>query len=161
MYFPILIILLLATIINAENLSEEHMVIIEEKVAEILTKMAKEDSSSGIQSSILTRLLTDTNLEERVQALEFQMANVQEEIMDTNDDVDVLVSEVSIIHADQVVQDEHLLNVENEVELVGRGVATLEENVNALDIRVTTVESQNDNVTDDLNDLSDRVDILD
>ena len=77
--------------------------------------------------------LNDTNLEERVQALEFQMANVQEEIMDVSDDVDILVSEVTIIHADQVVQDERLLDVEDEVELVGRGVATLEENVNSLD----------------------------
>ena len=77
MYFPILIILLLATIIHAENPLEERMVKMEKKIAEILAKMAKEDSSSGIQSSILGRLLNDTNVEERIQALEFQMANVQ------------------------------------------------------------------------------------
>ena len=141
MYFPICIILLLTTSTNAENPSEVRMAIMEEKIAEIsmslqavLTKITKENPDNDISSSILGTLMNDTDLEERVQALEFQMVNVQEEIVNISDDVDVLISEVTIIHADQVVQDERLLDVEDEVELVGRGVATLEENVNALDV---------------------------
>ena len=68
--------------------------------------------------------------------------------------------------------------MEDEVELVGRGVATFEETVNEvvisntqlnasvtqLDSRVTTLESQNgtnDNLTDELNELNQRVDVLD
>ena len=89
------------------------------------------DDTEDITPRINTSL-NDMNLEERVQALEFKMANVQEEIMDISNDVDILVFEVTIINADQVVQDERLLDVEDEVEL-GRGVATLEENVNSLD----------------------------
>ena len=113
--------------------------------------------------------LEGTNLFKRVRALEFQMANV-------HDDVEDLNSEVTVIHADQAVQDERLLDVEDEMELVGRDVASLEENVNALDtsnaqlnqsvseldVRVTTLESQNgtsDNVSDELDELSERINV--
>ena len=185
MYFPVCLLLLVVSRVNGETPSEEWKAIMEEKMAEmskslkmILTKMAKETSENDISSPKLGKLLNDTDLDERVLALEFQMTNVQEEITNINNDVDVLTSEVTIIHADQVVQDERLLDVEDEVELVGRGVVTLEENVNTpdasnaqlnvsvsqLDVRVTTLESQNgtnDNVTDELNELNERVDTLD
>ena len=197
MYFTTCLILFLASCGNAADPLEDRMTKMEEKmntfisrmenammkmteeIQAIKTQISNETGENGNDDTddITPRIntpLNDTNLEERVQALEFQMENVQEELMDVNDDVDILVSEVTIIHADQVVQDERLLEVEDEVELVGKGVATLEENVNALDasnaqlnvsvsaldVRVTTVESQNDNVTDDLNELSDRVDAL-
>ena len=156
MYFTVYLILFLVSSGSAGDPLEERMTKMEKKMNAFISRMenammrmTEEIRAIQIQNTIeneehgnddtddITPIinipLNDTNLEERVQAMEFQMANVQEEIMDISNDVDILVSEVTIIHADQVVQDERLLDVEDEMELVGRGVATLEENVNSLD----------------------------
>ena len=96
------------------------------------------DDDNHSFSSKINKALKDKNLEERVQVLEFQM-----EALDP----------------------------------VGRGLVTLEDKVNyfgisnirlnnvvtELDVRVTMLESQkgtNDNVVDELNELNQRVDVL-
>ena len=50
--------------------------------------MRKKISNSAIRPSVLDTMLNDINLEERVAALELQMANVQEEIVNVSDDKD-------------------------------------------------------------------------
>ena len=70
-------------------------------------------------------LLNDTNIEERVQALEFQMANVQDdvtslntEVSDLDEDVEnqflVVEQEITVIQQDQSFQDQRIFNVEEE-----------------------------------------------
>ena len=102
------------------------------------------------------------------------VSNLGTELTDLEEDIE---SQITIIQADQTVQDQRLLDVEDEVELVGRGVITLEETVNELivsntqlnasvtelDSRVTMLESQNgtnNNITDELDELNQRVDAL-
>ena len=168
---------------------------------EALTKMVEEinnrfptgtdgsiKDNAGMIASERHTLLNDTNLEERVAVLEFQMENVQDDLIFVTSDVsnfgteltdleEDIESQITIIQADQTVQDQRLLDVEDEVELVGRGVVTVEETVNELivsntqlnasvtelDSRVTMLESQNgtnDNITDELDELNQRVDAL-
>ena len=88
--------------------------------------------------------LNDTDLEERVTVLEFQMNNVNEKIVTINDDVsalDVTITDldkdveeqITIIQADQVVEDERLLNVEYEVEEMEASVLVIEEDVTGIE----------------------------
>ena len=60
--------------------------------------------------------MNDTTIEERVTILEFQMADLTEEITDLGEDVDVIDGEVAVILADQVIQDERILELEAETE---------------------------------------------
>ena len=60
--------------------------------------------------------LNDTTIEERVTILEFQMADVTEDVTDIGDEVDVITGEVAVIFADQVIQDERILELEAESE---------------------------------------------
>ena len=208
MYIILYITIFLANSGIAIDPLEDKMAKMEEMMSELsmkveaLTKMVEEINNrfpTGIDGSIKDNAeiiasekaipLNDTNLEERVAVLEFQMENVQDDLIFVTSDVSNLgteltdleediESQITIIQADQTVQDQRLLDVEDEVELVGRGVVTLEETVNEvtvsntqlnasvteLDSRVTTLESQNgtnDNITDELNELNQRVDALD
>ena len=81
--------------------------------------------------------LNDTTIEERVTILEFQVANLtvdvtdlelgvtdlgievtdlELEIIDLGDEIDVIDGEVAVIFADQVIQDERILELEDETE---------------------------------------------
>ena len=82
-------------------------------------------------------LLNDTTIEERVTILEFQMASLTEdvtdleleitdlgsevtdlgvEVIDLGDEVDVIDGEIAVILADQVIQDDRILELEAETE---------------------------------------------
>ena len=60
--------------------------------------------------------MNDTTIEERVTILEFQMADLTEEVTDLSEDVDVVDGEVAVILADQVIQDERILELEEDSE---------------------------------------------
>ena len=60
--------------------------------------------------------MNDTTIEERVTILEFQMADLTEEVTDPGEDVDVIDGEVAVILADQVIQDERILELEADTE---------------------------------------------
>ena len=60
--------------------------------------------------------MNDTTIEERVTILEFQMADLTEEVADLGDDVDVIDNEVAVILTGQVIQDERILELEDETE---------------------------------------------
>ena len=74
--------------------------------------------------------MNDTTIEERVTILEFQMAGVTQdvtdlgvevtdlelEITDLGDEVDVIDGEIAVIFADQVIQDERILELETDSE---------------------------------------------
>ena len=61
-------------------------------------------------------MFNDTTIEERVTILEFQMADLTEDVTDLGDDVDVIDGEVAVILADQVLQDERILELEADSE---------------------------------------------
>ena len=111
-----------------------------------------DDYSNTIGPSRKT-LLNDTDLTERVRVLEFQMANVLDNIEDLN-------SEVMTINTDQLEQDERLLDVENEVDGIKLDVATLNDVVNELNtsnIHLNTSISQLNNgihvLNEDIEDI--------
>ena len=60
--------------------------------------------------------MNDTTIEERVTILEFQMAGLTEEVIDLGDEIDVIDGEIAVIFADQVIQDERILEVEADSE---------------------------------------------
>ena len=62
------------------------------------------------------RVLNDTTIEERVTILEFQMADLTDDVTDLGEDVDVIDGEVAVILADQVIQDERILELEADSE---------------------------------------------
>ena len=57
-------------------------------------------------------MLNDSTIEERVAILEFQMDYVTGEVTDLGDEVDVIDGEIAVILADQVIQDERILELE-------------------------------------------------
>ena len=98
-----------------------------------------------------TTLLNDTNLEERVTGLEFQMANVQGDIDVITDDVinldvaltyldedvevqiTIILADISTIQSDQSVQDNRLLIIESDVEGFEADVAEIGEELSRLE----------------------------
>ena len=123
----ILIYVTLCVSVDALDRNEERLARVESNVAELSAKM---DSLTGTMIEVLqylkmesaklsemrvdVRLLNDTNIEERVQALEFQMANVQEdvaiidvEVSDLEEDVE---SQVTIIEGQITVLLEGQIN---------------------------------------------------
>ena len=108
---------------------------------------AHDDDLNAHNSDHPFPLMNDTNLEERVAALEFQMANVQEDVvvldvglLDLAEDVEaqitIIEADITFIQADQTTQDQRLFDVEEEVE-------TVEDDVIELDSRVTALEELN------------------
>ena len=111
MYFAVYLMLFLAGAVAVDSL-EERISRIEEKMNEFTSRVEEALVNMGEDIRALQRKNTiesdenssdDDNRspEERLQALEFQMTDV-------HDDVEDLISEVTIIHADQVTQKECL-----------------------------------------------------
>ena len=65
--------------------------------------------------SVVASMLNDTNLEERVQALEFQMENVHE-------DITVIDGEFSVINSEQDLQDTQIQQIENDINNIQGGL---------------------------------------
>ena len=85
-------------------------------------------------------LMNDTDLEERVSFLEFQMVNVNEELVTLTEDlIDVenrvvnVEGQVTVILADQVIQDERLLELETDAESVAVAIVGLDSSINTLE----------------------------
>ena len=125
--------------------------------------------------------MNDTNLEERVQALEFQMANVHEDItgieqevtdleVDEESQITNIESQITVILADQVNQDDQLEDLEMETETLSSSITDLQTSdfemnlsINELDSRVMTLESLNgtdEDVLEVLHELQSEVDLL-
>ena len=80
-------------------------------------KMAFKIETSVVFSEESERsALNDTTIEERVTILEFQMADLTEDVTDLGEDVDVIDSEVAVILAGQIIQDERILELETDSE---------------------------------------------
>ena len=73
--------------------------------------------------------MNDTDLEERVTFLEFQMVNVNEELIDVENSVANVEGQITVIFSDQVIQDERLLELEQDMDATA---LTLEGHDNAL-----------------------------
>ena len=114
-------------------------------------------------------LMNDTDLEERVTFLEFQMVNVNEELVTLTEDlIDAenrvvnVEGQVTVILADQVIQDERLLELETDAESVAIAIVGLDSSINTLetadvalndsiyvlDSRVTALEQLNATIED-------------
>ena len=125
-----------------------------------------------------TILLNDTNLEERVTALEFQMTNVQGDIdvitddvinldvalTDLDEDVEaqitIILADISTIQSDQSVQDNRLLIIESDVEgfeadvaEIGEELSRLEETDMRLNSSLVVLESTVEELTESINAL--------
>ena len=133
-------------------------------------------------------LMNDTELEKRVQLLELQMDNVEEdittineavttvnqEINDLEEDVEaqitVIEAEISVLSQDHVNQDDRLENLETETDNLSSSITQLQASnleinlsINQLDVRVTTLESMNgtdEDVVEALSELDAEVEIL-
>ena len=84
--------------------------------------------------------MNDTDLAERVTFLEFQMVNVNEDLVILVEDLigveDRIVNvegQVTAVLADQVVQDERLLKLESDAESVAVAIVGLDNSINALE----------------------------
>ena len=115
-----------------ENRNIEHDQILKRPESEMSTFNANIDDRSGQQN--------DTDLEQRVTVLEFQMMTVTEDlttltetVADAEEDVDNVEGQVTVILADQVIQDERLLLLETET-------VEIEVSVNNLQLSVLTLE---------------------
>ena len=67
--------------------------------------------------------MNDTTIEEKITILEFQVADLTKditdlglEVTDLGDDIDVIDGEVAVLFADQVIQDERILELEADSE---------------------------------------------
>ena len=112
-----------------------------------------DDYTNTIGSSRKT-LLNDTDLAERVRVLEFQMANVLDNIDDLN-------SEVMTINTDQLEQDELLLDVENEVDGIKLDLATLDDVVNELNSSNTHLNTSISELNNGIHVLNEDIEDLD
>ena len=136
------------------------------KLTNELTEL-KSQRSSHVNVKEFTSAMNDTDLEQRVEALEFQMLNVQEdvssldvEVTDLEEDIE---AQITVILEDQVNQDDRIENLEG----ITNGLAVSDFEMNAsiteLDSRVTTLESLNgtdENVIEALNELDAEVELL-
>ena len=80
--------------------------------------------------------MNDTDLEERVTFLEFQMVNVNEELVTLTEDlidvengVENVEGQFTVILADQVIQNERLLELETNVEAVVIAIVQLDNSI--------------------------------
>ena len=130
--------------VNAERNDEEFLddpyenkdVLLDQRIQKLETQMAIFNRNS----EDLYAQLNDTDLEERVTVLEFQMTTVTDELIiltetvaDAEEDVDNVEGQVTVILADQVIQDERLLELETDAE-------QLEGTVNNLQLSVLNLE---------------------
>ena len=92
------------------------------------------DDSSGLS------MFNDTNLEERVQALEFQMENVHE-------DMTVIEGEISVINSEQDLQDTQLQIIEEDVQAVTAATDDLQ-------VSVVSLQETDAGLMDDIAQLS-------
>ena len=113
--------------------------------------------------------MNDTDLEERVTFLEFQMVNVNEELVTITEDLIGVENrvvnaegQITVVLADQVIQDERLLELETDAESVAVAIVGLDNSINTLetvdvalngsiqelDSRVSTLEELNTTIVD-------------
>ena len=137
---------------NSEELSVQ-VAALKETMAMLMKEMKMQ--SINIEESLLSlEARNDINLEERVQALEFEMANVQDEVtsidqevMDLEENVEtqitIIEGQITVLSEDQVNQDEKIEDLEGLTE--GLVVSDFEMNSSIMDLdsRVTTLESLN------------------
>ena len=106
-------------------------------------------------------LLNDTNLEARVQALEFQMENVHEDITaintevadleeDTEAQITIIQADISVLNSEQNLQDAQIVEIENSVETIEIDVARIGE------LEASLLEV-NDSLTSEFDILSETV----
>ena len=124
-------------------------------------------------------LRNDTNLEERVTALEFQMANVQGDIdvitddvinldvalTDLDEDVEaqitIILADISTIQSDQSVQDNRLLVIESDVEGFEADVAAIGEELSRLEETNLKLNSSLEELTETLDQSIDALEETD
>ena len=114
-----------------------------------LANIEKEGDKSADAS-----LLNDTNLEERVQALEFQMENVHE-------DITVIGGEISVINSEQDLQDTQIQQIENDIVEIQSGLEVITGTVTELtavtdDLQTSVVSLQETDagLTEDITQLT-------
>ena len=95
---------------------------------------------SKSEASADSLLQNDTNLEERVKALEFQMENVHEDII-------VIGSEITVINSEQDFQDTQIQQIENDIVEIQSGLEVIMGTVTELtavtdDLQVSVVSFQ-------------------
>ena len=108
---------------------------------------------SKSEASADSLLQNDTNLEERVKALEFQMENVHEDII-------VIGSEITVINSEQDFQDTQIQQIENDIVEIQSGLEVIMGTVTELtavtdDLQVSVVSLQETDaeVMEDVNQL--------
>ena len=101
---------------------EKHFDVLESRMTGVLKAMAIPTEESEVMKTENDQsFLNDTNLEERVEALEFQMTNVHEDIdtinteltdldEDTEAQITIVEGQITVLLEGQVNQDERLLN---------------------------------------------------
>ena len=148
--------------------------VMQQEIAEIKRHLSIYDenintATLGKADGINDILMNDTDLEERVTFLEFQMSNVNEELVALTDDlidvengVENVEGQVTVILADQVMQDERLLELETDSESVAIAIFELDNSINilqtadvalndsihVLDSRVSALEELNATIVD-------------
>ena len=137
-----------------------------------LTPRQEEDPGNDYNNSEMDPQLNDTNLEERVQALEFQMQNVHDDInslniaiSDLNEDVEaqfVLVEEQITLIFDEIFQlidetdtlDSNIQVIEDTIDGLTVTDSEIMASVDELDSRVAILESLNGTDEDVINILN-------
>ena len=183
----------LLVILAAESTEDEGGINCEElsiqvaAQAEIIVKMMKKiselEKNNGANTEGIPSFMNDTNLEERVQALEFQMTNVHDDIENIESGVSNIEEEITnmeeqftFVLEGQLFQDQRLLDLEDERETLGSSITDLqafdlnleesvisleqtdeelETAVNKLDSCVTELESLNRTSDDVADELND------
>ena len=118
--------------------------------------------------------MNDIDLEQRVEALEFQMANVQEdvssigvEVTDLEKDIEaqitIIEAEITVMSEGQVISDERILILEGITDNLAVSDFEMNASITELDSRVTVLESLNgtdEDVIDAVNKLESEVELL-
>ena len=104
---------------NALDTVEQRLATVENNVAQLTAKADEilvylRKASTGIERT--GPLKNDTDLEERVTVLEFQMTEVTEDLTEAEDGLSNVEGQITVIFADQTIQDEGHLELETDTE---------------------------------------------
>ena len=173
------------------KLDSEHareFILVEELDGGVLESSTLEESVGGRTVPALRPLtaMNDTELEERVTVLEFQMANVQADIATINSDVSVVTDDLTtlgsevddleedveaqltlleldifLIQSDQITQDERLQELEENMESVAGTLLNLNDAISNLETAFQELNSSLAEVSEIVDDLGEFVTDLD
>ena len=122
-----------------ERLSKQ-LVAMSSQLKSLITEMetlkaeviGKGNSHAAIMAKDKNKISNNTDLEERVAALEEQMIAVTGDVTDLDEQVENAEAQIVLLKSDQILQDQRLLELEDDTEVIEGNIEQIENNINSL-----------------------------